>query len=248
MLAITTDSFAGYGLDRTFKLVKRAGLDGIEVVIRRGEFDTQNANYLKELSERHKLPIVALSTRVEMNVEKARRVIALAEQIGVPLVTLTPPGIFDFNYKKWFKGDASSLRRKRKVKIAIVNPPAKMMFGIFPKYAFNNVYELKQFDNIAFDTSNVIGRTEPLLEIYSTLKSKICHVHLSNVKHEQTHTLLAEGSVPLESFLTRLAREKFEGVLVLKFNSKALNAGDDEKVLANLESCKKFVAKYFRDE
>lgn len=248
MLAITTDSFAGYGLDRTFKLVKKAGLDGIEVAIRHGEFDTQNADYLKELSERHKLPIIALSTQVEMNVEKAQRVIALAQQIGISLVTLTPPGIFDFNYKKWLKENVPSLRQKRKVKIAIVNPPTKMIFGIFPKYAFNNIYELKQLDDIAFDTSNTVGRVESLLEIYSILKSKICHVHLSNVRYEQTHTLLAEGSVPLESFLTRLAREKFKGALALKFNPKALGAGNDEKVLANLENCKKFVAKYFRDE
>ncbi len=246
MLAITTDSFAGYGLDHTFKLVKKAGLDGIEVVINHGEFDTQNADYLKELSERYKLPIVALSTQVEMNAKKAQRTVALAEQIGIPLVTLTPPNIFDFNYKKWLKEEAPLLRRKKNVKIALVNPPVKMMFGIFPKYAFNDIYELKQFDDIAFDTSNIVGRTEPLLEIYSILKSKICHVHLSNVKHEQTHTLLTDGSVPLESFLTRLAREKFEGVLAMKFSPKALRAGDNEKVLANLESCKKFVTKYFR--
>ncbi len=248
MLAITTDSFAGYGLDHTFKLVKRAGLDGIEVVIRRGEFDTQNADYLKELSERHNLPIVALSTQVEMNAKKAQRAIILAEQVGIPLVTLTPPGIFDFNYKKWLKEAAPSLRKRKDVKIAIVNPPAKMVFGIFPKYAFNDIYELKQFDNIAFDTSNIVGRTEPLLEIYSILKSKICHVHLSNVKHEQTHTLLVDGSIPLESFLTRLAREKFKGILALKFSPKVFGTGNNEKILANLESCKKFVAKYFRDE
>ncbi|MBU1089486.1 sugar phosphate isomerase/epimerase [Patescibacteria group bacterium] len=248
MLAITTDSFAGYGLDHTFKLIKKADLDGVEVVIRHGEFDAQNADYLKELSERHRLPIVALSMQVEMNAKKAQRAVALAEQVGIPLITITPPGIFDFNYKKWLKETAPSLRRRKKVKIALVNPPAKMIFGIFPKYAYNNIYELKQFDDIAFDTSNIVGRTEPLLEIYSILKSKIHYVHLSNVNHEQTHTLLESGSVPLESFLTRLAREKFEGILALKFNSKALGLGNDEKVLENLESCKKFVAKYFREE
>ncbi len=248
MLAITTDSFAGYGLDRTFELAAKAGLEGIEIVIRHGEFDTQNADYLNELSKRHHLPIIALSTQVEMSGEKASRVIDLAEKIGTSLITLTPPDIFDFNYKKWLKEEAPTLRKKRKIKIALVNPPIKTMLGILPKYAFNDVYDLKQLDDIAFDTSNVIGRTEPLLDIYSVLKSKIRHVHLSNAKHEQTHTLLVNGIIPLESFLTHLARDKFEGALTLKLDPKALDVGDDEKVIKNIQDCRKFVEKYLRAE
>ncbi len=248
MLAITTDSFTGYGLDRAFELAKTAEMDGIEVVIRHNEFDTQNADYLNRLSKRHNLPIIALSTSIEMSVEKANRVISLAEQIGVSLVTLTPPDIFDFNYKKWVKKEMSTLRRKRKVKIALVNPPVKTMLGIIPKYAFNDIFELKQLDDLAFDTSNAVGRTEPLLEIYNTLKPNIRHIHLSNSKHEQSHTLLSSGIVPLESFLTRLARDRFEGALTLKLDPSALGVGKDEKVLTNLEDCKKFVAKYFRTQ
>jgi sugar phosphate isomerase/epimerase len=244
MLAITTDSLAGYSLDRTFEIAKAAGLDGIEVVIRHGEFDTQNPTYLKKLSERYKLPIIALSAPIEMNATKANKVIALAEKIGVSMVTLTPPDIFDFNYKKWLREEAPGLRRKKKLKIALVNPPVKMMFGIFPKYAFNDVYDLREFEDIAFDTSNAIGRTEPLLEIYSILKTKICHIHLSNTKHEQDHTLLNNGNVPLESFLARLARDK--NALVLKFNPKSLKVGDDVKVIQHIEDSKKFINKYFK--
>jgi len=248
MLAITTDSFAGYGLDRTFELASKAGLDGIEVVIRHKEFDTYNAGYLKELSEKYKLPIIALSTSVEMSAEKATRIVDLAEKIGAPIITLTPPDIFNFDYKKWVKNEMPNLRRKKKVKIAIVNPPVKMVFGIIPKHAFNDIYELKDVEDIAFDTSNVVGRSEPLLEIYSVLKQKIRHIHLSNAKSDQTHTLLANGNVPLESFLTRLARDQYKGALTLKINPHALGVGNDEKVLMNIENCKKFVAKFLRTE
>jgi sugar phosphate isomerase/epimerase len=248
MLAITTDSFTGYGLDRAFELAKKAGLEGIEVVIRHGEFDTQNPDYLNELSKRHGLPIIALSTQVDMSAEKAKRVIELAGKVGAEIVTLTPPDIFDFNYKKWLKEEMPILRRKQKVKIALVNPPTKTMLGVLPKYAFNDILELKKLDDIAFDTSNVSGRTESLLDIYGTLKSKIRHVHLANTKHEMDHTLLASGSVPLESFLIRLARDEFKGALTLKINPKALKVSDEEKVLANIEDCRKFVEKYFRAE
>lgn len=248
MLAITTDSLAGYSLDRTFEIVKEAGLDGIEVVIRHGEFDTQNPEYLKKLSERYKLPIIALSAPIEMDATKAEKVVALAEKIGVSMITLTPPDIFDFNYKKWLREEAPGLRRKKKIKIALVNPPVKLMFGIFPKYAFNDVYDLREFEDIAFDTSNAIGRTEPLLEIYNILKTKIVHIHLSNTKHEQDHTLLNNGNVPLESLLTRLSRDKYKNALVLKFDPKSLKVGDDAKVLQHIEESKRFIAKYLKTD
>jgi len=246
MLAITTDSLAGYSLDRTFEITKEVGLSGIEVVIRHGEFDTQNPEYLKKLSERYKLPIIAVSAPIEMNSVKANRVIDLAEKVGVSMITLTPPDIFDFDYKKWLRNEAPALRRKKKLKIALVNPPVKMILGIFPKYAFNDVYDLREFEDIVFDTSNALGRTESLLEIYSILKTKICHIHLSNTKHEQDHTLLVNGNVPLESFLARLARDKYKNAIVLKFNPKSLKVGDDLKVIQHLEESKKFISKYFK--
>lgn len=248
MLAITTDSLIGYGLDKVFELAKKSELEGIEVVIRHGEYDTQNAEYLKSLSKRHDLPIISLSTQVDMSAEKAKKVIDLAEKIGVDTITLTPPDIFDFNYKKWLKDEMPILRRKRKVKIALVNPPTKTVFGILPKYAFNDILELKKLDDIAFDTSNVSGRTESLLDVYGALKPKIRYVHLANTKHEMDHTLLASGSVPLESFLIRLARDGFQGPLTLKLDPRALGVGKDKRVLNNIADCKKFVDKYFRKD
>lgn len=246
MLAITSDSFAGYGLDRTFELVAKAGLDGIEIVIRHEDLDTYDADYLKTLSKRHKLPIIALSTPVNMSADKGNRVVDLAEKVGAPLVTLTPPDIFDFDYKKWIKNEAKDLRRKKKIKIALVNPPMRTVLGIVPVYAFNDIHELKEVPDVVFDTSNAANKTEPLLEIYSVLKPNICHIYLSNARHERSHLLLDKGDLPLESFLTHLARDKFSGKLTLRLDPKALEVGNIDKILSNIENCKKFIAKYFR--
>ncbi|MFH1375256.1 MAG: sugar phosphate isomerase/epimerase [Patescibacteria group bacterium] len=246
MLAITSDSFAGYGLDRAFELAAKAGLDGIEVVIRHEDLDTYDADYLKTLSKRHGLPIIALSTPIDMTADKGNRVVDLAEKVGAPLVTLTPPDIFDFNYKKWIKNEAKDLRRKKKIKIALVNPPSRTVLGFVPVYAFNDLYELREVSDIVFDTSNAASKGEPLLETYSTLKPSINHIHLSNAKHDRQHLLLDNGDLPLESFLTRLARDKFSGKLILKLGPKALGVGNTDKLLSNIENCKKFIAKYFR--
>lgn len=246
MLAITTDSFKGYGLDQTFALAAEAGLDGIEVVIEHGAYDTQDAEYLKRLSRRHKLPIVALSTSASMSAEKAERVVNLAIAIGTPLVSIVPPDIFDFDYKRWVKKESQLIRKKKKVIIALVNPPVKTVFGILPKYAFNDIYQLKKFSDLTFDTSNTTGKSEPLLEIYSVLRSVIRSVHLGNAKIDRDHTLLADGNLPLESFLTRLARDKFTGAITLKLNPKALGVGKAFKVVGNIKNCRSFIEKFFQ--
>ncbi|MCF7845636.1 MAG: sugar phosphate isomerase/epimerase [Candidatus Peribacteraceae bacterium] len=250
MLSITTDSFAGYGLHHAFELAKKAGLDGIDVTIRRSDLDTQNPDYLKKLSAEYELPIVALSVpaRIAMNIDKAKRALDLAKKLGVRLVSFAAPDIFNVRYKKWVQEELPSLQKKSDIKVALVNPPSETMFGIIPKYAFNDPYELKKFDDLVFDTSNVASRSEPLLEIYSILKPKIRQIHLANSRHEMNHTLLTNGSVPLESFLIHLARDKFDGILTLKFNPKSLGVGSETRVLENIAACKKFVEGYFPGE
>ena len=247
MLSITTDSFAGYGLHHAFDLAKKAGLDGVDVVIRRGDLDTQNPDYLRKLSKEYELPIVALSmqTDITMNSDKAKRALDLAKKIGAPFVSFSVPTTLNFHYKKWILEELPSLQKKSGVKIALVNPPSENMFGVVPKYSFNDPYELKKFDELVFDTSNVASRSEPLLELYSILKPKIRQIYLANARHEIDHTLLTNGSVPLESFLIHLARDKFDGTLTLKFNPKALGVGSEERIIENIAASKKFVEKYF---
>lgn len=247
MLSITTDSFAGYGLHHAFEIAKKAGLGGMDVVIRRNDLDTQNPEYLKKLSEKYEIPIVALSVPagLSMSADKAKRALDLARKLGVKIVSFAVPDIFNVHYKKWILEELPKLQKKSDIKVALVNPPSETMFGLFPKYSFNDPYELKKFDDLVFDTSNVASRSEPLLELYSILKPKIRQIHLANSRHEIDHTLLTNGSVPLESFLIHLARDKFSGILTLKLNPKSLGVGSEARVLENIAVCKKFVERYF---
>ena len=246
MLAITTDSFAGYGLDRIFSFVAEAKLDGVEIVIRHGDFDSYDSDYLKSLSKRYKVPIIGISTPVNnMSAEKASKVVNLAEEVGADFVTLTPPDIFDFNYKKWIKEEIKPLQKKKKVHIGLINPPFKTFLGILPKFAFNNIFDLKGLDDLVFDVNNAASKSEPLLEVYSVLKQNIKYIHLSNTHQDHDHTLLPNGNLPLESFLTRLTRDKFKGPIALKLNPKALEVGKIDKMMDNLNICKKFIKKYF---
>lgn len=248
MLAITTDSFEGYGLDRAFAIASEAGLEGIEVSIKHEDFDTQDAEYLKSLSSRYKLPIVALAAPENISPSRAENTVDLAIAVGASVVTVTPPNLFDFHYKKWIEEEMRTVRKKKGIHIALVNPPAQTILGILPKYSVSSTMELKSFPDIALDTSNASSKHEPLIDIYAALKPSIVHMYLANSRHDKEHLLLDDGNVPLESLLTRLARDTYKGVLTLKLSPKSLGVGRLDRVFESIKKCQDFVGKYYRVE
>ncbi len=51
MLLLATASLKGYGLHKIFLLAKAAGYDGIDLMIDFDEYDTCDAQYIKNLME-----------------------------------------------------------------------------------------------------------------------------------------------------------------------------------------------------
>jgi sugar phosphate isomerase/epimerase len=49
MLLVSTSSLSGYGLHRIFSFVKKAGYDGIDLVLTKQNYDTWSADYIKSL-------------------------------------------------------------------------------------------------------------------------------------------------------------------------------------------------------
>ena len=59
-----------------------------------------------------------------------------------------------------------------------------------------------------------------------------------------SHLMPGKGKLPLDKFLQILKENKFTGNITLELCPDTLEAGDDQKVLKNLISARKFVEKY----
>lgn len=99
MLALSTGSLYTYGLDRVFGLAKAAGFDGIEVLVD-GRWDTRQADYLRHLTERHRVPVVSLHSPFQLiqvpgwerdPIWRLKRTVELAEVLGARVVVAHPP-------------------------------------------------------------------------------------------------------------------------------------------------------------
>lgn len=245
MILLCTDSLRGYGLNRIFELIKEAGYDGVDLAIDFGQFDTYNAEYLKELSKEYGLPIHAISAPAQTSAKRIKDLVQLAKDLNSKVVVLQPPKIFDLKLSAWLKTEIPKLREKEFISIALENAPAGTFLGIIPEHALSNTEDLKKFKHISLDTARIAEKHKDLMRAYLTFKKFLVHIHLSNVFHGKKYATPMEGIMPIESFLTKLKQEKYPGAISIKVLPKYLHAGEDEKVVKDLKEIKDFYDKYY---
>lgn len=245
MITLSTDSLKGYGLNRIFKFIKDAGYDGVDLYVDPKDFDTQDTAYVKSLAEEYGLPVVSLQTQPNATAKNIVEAVEMAKELGVKIVIVQPPKMFNFKYIKWLTDEVPKIRQRESISIALENAPNKTFLGIIPEHAMNNLNELRKFKHAALDTTRVAQKKDDLIRVFGVLKKFLVHVHLSNVKKGKGYCLPDEGILPLESFLTKLKQEGYRGAVSFKIAPKFLQAGDDKKVLKYLAECKKFYEEYY---
>ncbi len=245
MLILHTASLHKYGLNRIFEFAKAAGYDGLEIGVDKANYDTQNAEYLKQLSEAHQMPIMALHAPTNGAQKSVEHTIRMAEFLGCPMVVITPPRLLDFKFTSWLKKEVPGLRKKKNIQIALANANGNTILGFLPERALNNLEALKKFGMVALDTSSTVSKKWDLMRIYEHLRKLVVHIHLSNVRYHREYSLPNEGILPLESLLKKLKKDNFKGAISVLVRPSELNAGDDLDVVKKLKHVKKFVEEYF---
>jgi len=245
MIVLHTSSLRKYGLNRIFEFAKKAGYNGIEIEVDKNDFDTQNAEYIKKLSEEFNVPVIALHAPTNGSEKSIEHVVEMAVYLKCPLVVLTPPKLTDFKLTRWLKKEVPILRKRKNIQIALANTGGKTFLGFLPERALNNLDDLKKFGMVALDCSMTASKKQDLIRFYENLKKLIVHVYLSNVRRHKEYSLPNEGILPLESFLKKLKINKYEGAISVRVRPSELAAGDDELVIKRLKKVKEFIEEYF---
>lgn len=247
MLLFHSTSLAHYGLERVFEFAKEAGYDGIEVEVG-VSFDTQNVRYLKKLSKRYELPIKAFSLAAAREDELAVVFQKTVREFVGATINLNQPQVLSSEYKKWMERIAPRLAQKYNLILCRKNAPSKNMMGIIPMRKDNSLLSLRAKGFVCLDLTALASINEDIIRSINLLGDNLKHVYLSNVLKNKAYSLPQEGILPVESFLTKLARKKFIGNFSVKVNPAFLSAGDDEKVLKKMIAIREFYEKYFVNE
>ena len=245
MLLLSSQSFPNYGLERFFAFTKKAGYDGVEIVVC-DNYDTQNPKYLKDLEKRFKLPIRSFSLpkkNEEKYIEAFQEVVKEFRDVDI---NLSSPEILSFKYKKWIAKVVPRLSREYGLLFQRKNSPFRLFLGILPSRTENSLFSLREAGNVCLDVSALWESKEEIMRTISFLGKHLRHIYLSNVFKNVPYSLPQNGVLPLESFLTRLAQNKYAGDFTMRISPKRLSSDNEEKLIEELVGARKFFEKYFK--
>lgn len=245
MLVLCTDTLKGYGLNRIFEFAKEAGYDGIDLQMDSHNYDTLNKEYVKRISDETGVPVKCVSTDTNAGSKEILDAVDLAKLLGAKVVVVQSPKILNFKYTNWLKTEVPKIRERERISIALENAPASTLLGFIPEHSMANIGEMKKFKHACLDTSRVAEKHQDLMRTYSTLKKYLVHIHISNVFKGKKYFRLDEGILPLESFLTKLKQDDYQGYVSVKISPKFIKAGEDSKMLKYLKDFKGFYSSYF---
>lgn len=245
MLVLCTDTLKGYGLNRIFEFAKEAGYDGIDLQMDFRNFDTLDKNYVKRLSESTGVPVKCVSADVNASSKEVLDAVDIAKLLDAKVVIVQSPKILNFKYATWLKTEVPKIREREKISIALENAPASTLLGFIPEHSMANITEMKKFKHACLDTSRVAEKHQDLIRTYGILRKYLVHIHISNVFKGKKYYRLEEGILPLESFLTKLKQDDYQGYISVKVSPKFIQAGEDDKMIKHLKDFKDFYTNYF---
>jgi len=243
-IALSTDSLKGYGLARVFEFAKELNFEGIDLAMDKKDLDTLDPEYVDKLAKDNDIPVLAIQALDNSKQKDLELAIQMAKKTGARVIVVQAPKILDRKYADWLKKEVPNIRKKEDISIALENAANKTWLGFIPERTMNNLRELKNCKHACLDTSRVAVQKEDLMYTYGSLQKFLVHVHISNFSRTRGYQMLNKGTIPLESFLSKLATDDFKGAVSVKINPKYLQVKDLDKMKSNLEDSIKFIQKY----
>ncbi|MDD2515943.1 MAG: hypothetical protein PHF46_02885 [Candidatus Gracilibacteria bacterium] len=249
MLLLSTSTLKGYGLHKIFKICKESGYDGLNLDLSKQDFDTQNAEYIKELSDFFGVNVVSITSyERKMSNNVVDEIIKMAGILGTKIINFYPPLRTDGD-GNWFNEYLPIIKKKNPdLIISIISVEPKTFLFFIPEYKDATLTAIKK---ITGETTLNISSVDPasgfdLMKTFSVLGNSIHNIFLSDKTGTKGEMLLGYGEMPLESFLIKLKQSGYDRSFTLKVNAKDILAGDDEGLFKKLEESKKFLYSYFK--
>ena len=247
MLLFHTDNLPHYGLDRIFEIAKKSGFDGIEIGVSHN-LDTQNPEYIKSLEIRHQINVQAFSITPKHEESVIEAFHHTAREFHKITMNLAVPKTLNHKYKKWFNEIAPKLAKKYHLLFCKKNVPSETVMGFLPGRVGNSLQDLKNSGAVCLDLSALAVSNEEIMKSIDLLSHNLRHIYLSNVYRDQTYYALQKGVLPIESFLSKLARIGYRGDFSIYVNEKHLQGKSEEKLIIKLKETRAFFDKYFTAE
>jgi sugar phosphate isomerase/epimerase len=235
-----------------FRLAAELGYDGVEVMVGLDR-DSQDVRRLRRLAVRHQVRVLALhapclliTQRVWSSdpVERLRRSVAVAGELGAPTVVVHPPFRWQRRYADAFAGLVAELAAASGIVIAVENmyPVRRRLSAFAPSTDPTDV----GYDHYTLDLSHTAVAGVDALDLADRMGGGLAHVHLADGSGaaRDEHLVPGRGTQPCDVLCERLRDTGFAGQVVLEVNTR--HAGGPAEQVRDLADALLFAQSHLR--
>jgi sugar phosphate isomerase/epimerase len=251
MITLSTGTLRCYELEKVFRISADLGFDGVELIVDERRH-TRDPAYLKKLSGRYQQPIMSIHSPFgfvrtpdwgEDPVERMKRSVELAGELGSEAVVIHLPFFAERRYARWVKNELPLWQKQTRIKLAVENMPLvyKLLgrLGValhapsFYKtgrhvivrnimkpvsrlcFLYNDWESILGYEHLVLDTTHLAtGGIDPV-EAYERMKEKLALIHVSNFNGCE-HQRLDNGIMDMKGFLRHVKTSGYNGIVVLE--------------------------------
>lgn len=227
--------FATLSADTILKSVKKAGVDGLELVVP-PIFTDDDFKKIERMVEENGLKVLSVhqsdDSAFSIELSEIERLCKIANKFQANDVTLHVDSLKEKIFDDKFIGELKKLQEKYNVKFGTENMP-KSPFTLRKPYTYKGEEFAKVVSktglSMTLDTTHMGQVDEDICDFYLKNKDKIIDIHLSDYKKtwlnsklllaNDTHLPLGKGELPIIKFLNILKKENYQGIITMEINA-----------------------------
>jgi sugar phosphate isomerase/epimerase len=221
LLASTGPLFAR-PLDWALGVIAEAGYDGAELMVTQDPA-TQDPQRVTQATSQEGVPVpvvhgpfLLLTRRVFGTdlVQKARRSIELAGDLGADVMIVHPPFRWQRDFHRYLLETGNHEAAEVGTRIGVENLyPVSVAGRPVRFHRYTLAEHLEPFDNVVLDTSHFGVADADIVAAYELLRDRAVHLHVSDNRGggRDSHAPLGHGMLPLASFLHAVADDAAAG-------------------------------------
>jgi sugar phosphate isomerase/epimerase len=249
---VTNKIFKNHTSSEAFEHMKKIGLDGFELLLPQYS-NTTNADILevKRLAKKYNFPVLSVHQSLRFftatKVKEIARLCEIAHMLSAKVVVLhinsARKQIFDEKYIQAIH----ELEENYKVHVTFENME-KYIRSYFSTHlwhadTFSSLIQNADFA-ITFDIVHLAHSGGDIIHFFETNKERILNVHLSDYRRHLLnstlrpmrfkHMPLGDGELPIETFISILQKENYQGLLTLELHA---DMNGVEKSMSVINGC-----------